>query len=54
MGVKDMALSSTAALTLGPATVRPGEFVEADVLFPAGWLKDAPVIQEGALKNALH
>jgi hypothetical protein len=54
MGAKDMALSSTGALTLGPAAVPPGEFVEADVLFPAGWLKDAPVIREGALKDALH
>jgi hypothetical protein len=54
MAAEDMALSSTNALTLGPRTVQPGEFVELDALFPAEWLKGAPVIPENVLADALR
>jgi hypothetical protein len=53
MGAVDLRLED-GELTMGPRTVRPGEFVELDALFPAGWLKDAPVIPENVLADALR
>jgi len=54
MGTEDMVVIAGGALKLGPQTVQPGEFVEVDALFPAEWLKDAPLIPEDALADALQ
>lgn len=54
MSAEDMTVIAAGALKLGPKTVQPGEFVEVDALFPAEWLKDAPLIPEDALADALQ
>lgn len=54
MGAEDMAVIAGGALKLGPRSVQPGEFVEVDALFPGEWLKDAPLIPENALADALR
>ncbi|MDR0928567.1 MAG: DUF2207 domain-containing protein [Oscillospiraceae bacterium] len=40
-------------ITFGPVKVREGQYAEIDVLFPAEWLPDAPLIDQDMREEAL-